>query len=79
MNVCPRCNLSDIEMYVAGYCPSCAGEIIGKLENRIKELEVLCWRESGVLFEALNRKKNNKSMIKVVAESLKEQALKGDK
>lgn len=56
-----------------GLCFSCAYK---KQKERIKELEALCFRESGVLFEALKRK-DNKSMIKVVAESLKEQTLKG--
>lgn len=44
-----------------------------EFKERIKELVDICYRESGVLFEALKRK-NNKSMITVFAESLKEQS-----
>ena len=50
---------------------------IDRLEAENKRLRALCLRESGVLKEALNRK-NNKSMIKVVSDSLAEEALKGN-
>lgn len=46
-----------------------------KLQAENKRLKALCLRESKVLKEALKRK-NNKSMIAVVAGSLEEQALK---
>jgi len=47
-----------------------------QLQAENKKLKALCLRESGVIREALKRK-NNKSMLKVVADSLEEQALKG--
>ncbi len=45
------------------------------LQEKIERLKAVCYRESGVLTEALKRK-NNKSMIEVVADSLAEHALK---
>ncbi len=49
---------------------------LAETEEENKRLKALCLRESGVLKEALKRK-NNKSMIAVVADSLEEQALSG--
>lgn len=47
----------------------CKDDALLKENDRLR---ALCWRESQVLKEALKRK-NNKSMIKVVADSLEEQ------
>lgn len=63
-------------------CPDCNEDSVEyqnkKFQAKIEQLKALCLRESKVLKEALTRK-NNKSMIKVVANSLEEHALKGDK
>ena len=51
-------------------------KLIADLQAENERLKALCTRESLVLGEALKRSKNNKSMIAVVAASLKEEALK---
>ncbi len=58
-------------------CPCCdqLQASLTEAKEEIERLKAVCYRESGVLTEALKRK-NNKSMIEVVADSLAEHALK---
>lgn len=54
------------------------GKVIRKLQAEVEKLKGICLRESMVLEEALKRK-DNKSMIRVVIDSLADQALQGKK
>lgn len=44
MNICPKCNSANVEYFIAGYCPACAGKVLEKLEAENKRLrEAIEW------------------------------------
>lgn len=40
MNVCPKCQKTKVEYYVAGYCGECAAKVIKEQEAALEDLEL---------------------------------------